>query len=162
MVARHPQNEGYAWGDPLGVYSGNRPDRFNLCIRIVYSSFYSQAEEEFAISRLNNGFICQDLDYLDRGGGLLAVQRVCASGDSISPLYRRDANDVAVEFLAELPDGSSYLRRGVSITISPAYAFLTCNESHLISYASKQKREGAYAPSLRNLPSVSWLDRLSA
>lgn len=35
---------------------------FNLYIRIAYSSFYSKAQEEFAIPGVNNGFICQDLD----------------------------------------------------------------------------------------------------
>ena len=38
---------------------------FNLYIRIAYSSFYSKAQEEFAIPGVNNGFICQDLDYYD-------------------------------------------------------------------------------------------------
>ena len=32
---------------------------FNLYIRIAYSSFYSKAQEEFAIPGVNNGFICR-------------------------------------------------------------------------------------------------------
>ena len=40
---------------------------FNLYIRIAYSSFYSKAQEEFTIPGVNNGFICQDLDYYDEG-----------------------------------------------------------------------------------------------
>ena len=40
---------------------------FNLYIRLAYSSFYSKAQEEFTIPGVNNGYICQDLDYYDEG-----------------------------------------------------------------------------------------------
>lgn len=79
---------------------------FNLYIRIAYSSFYSKAQEEFAIPGVNNGFICQDLDYYDEGDCWLFSGY--SSSEGPSPLYRRDANGETVKFTAELPDGTPY------------------------------------------------------
>lgn len=104
---------------------------FNLYIRIAYSSFYSKAQEEFAIPGVNNGFICQDLDYYDEGDCWL-LQRLQFEPKGPSPLYRRDANGETVKFTAELPDGTPYEGHGSGITSSENFAFLTCDEGYLV------------------------------
>lgn len=103
---------------------------FNLYIRIAYSSFYSKAQEEFAIPGVNNGFICQDLDYYDEGDCWLFSGY--SSSEGPSPLYRRDANGETVKFTAELPDGAPYEGHGSGITTSENFAFLTCDEGYLV------------------------------
>lgn len=103
---------------------------FNLYIRIAYSSFYSKAQEEFAIPGVNNGFICQDLDYYDEGDCWLFSGY--SSSEGPSPLYRRDANGETVKFTAELPDGTPYEGHGSGITTSENFAFLTCDEGYLV------------------------------
>ena len=113
---------------------------FNLYIRIAYSSFYSKAQEEFVIPGVNNGFICQDLDYYDEGDCWLFSGY--SSSEGPSPLYRRDANGETVKFTAELPDGTPYEGHGSGITTSENFAFLTCNEGYLVFDAAALAQVG--------------------
>jgi hypothetical protein len=107
---------------------------FNLYIRTTYNAFYEQATEQFEIPGIHEGFICQDLDYYDDADCWFFSGY--ASGDDVSPLYRRNADGSSVEFSAQLPDGSPYTGHGSGITTSSEYAFLTCDSGYLVFQAS--------------------------
>lgn len=118
---------------------------FNIYIRATYSAFYSQATEEFEIPGIHAGFICQDLDYYEDADCWFFSGYTTGgnSSESASPLYRRNADGSAVEFSAQLPDGSPYMGHGSGITTSSDYAFLTCDNGYLVFHASDLVNAGA-------------------
>lgn len=118
---------------------------FNIYIRATYSAFYSQATEEFEIPGIHAGFICQDLDYYEDADCWFFSGYATGgnSSESASLLYRRNADGSAVEFFAQLPDGSPYTGHGSGITTSSDYAFLTCDNGYLVFHASDLVNAGA-------------------
>ena len=118
---------------------------FNIYIRATYSVFYSQATEEFEIPGIHAGFICQDLDYYEDADCWFFSGYATGgnSSESASPLYRRNADGSAVEFSAQLPDGSPYTGHGSGIATSSDYAFLTCDNGYLVFHASDLVNAGA-------------------
>lgn len=103
---------------------------FNIYMRAAYSTFYSEAQAEFQIPGIHEGFVCQDLDHYQEGDCWFFSGY--ASSDGPSPLYRRAADGSATEFFAQLPDGSPYTDHGSAITTSADYAFLACEGGYLV------------------------------
>lgn len=103
---------------------------FNIYMRAAYSTFYSEAQAEFQIPGIHEGFVCQDLDHYEEGDCWFFSGY--AASDGPSPLYRRAADGTATEFFAQLPDGSPYTDHGSAITTSADYAFLACEGGYLV------------------------------
>lgn len=112
----------------------------NVYVRVTYSTFYAQAQREFAIPGVNEGFVCQDLDYCDAADCWLFSGYATSGGPS--PLYRLDADGGTVEFFAQLPDGSTYEDHGSAITTSDDYAFLACENGYLVFDATDLEQAG--------------------
>lgn len=110
----------------------------NLYVRVAYSAFYSEAQREFAIPGINDGFVCQDLDFYDEADCWLFSGYATGSGPS--PLYRLDSDGSSTRFFATLPDGSPYVDHGSAITTSSEYAFLACEGGYLVFEAADLAR----------------------
>lgn len=119
----------------------------NIYVQTTYASFYDQAEKQFEIPGINDGFIPQDLDYLDSENVWFFSGYM--NDGSPSPLYKRtnntaaenveaaengtgnDAQTVTKINLAN-PDGTPYTDHGSAITTTDEYAFLAAEESYLV------------------------------
>ena len=102
----------------------------NIYVRVAYHTYYSEAQREFNIPGIHDGFVCQDLDYYDEGSCWLFSGY--DAGGGASPLYRRDADGRVARFYAKLPDGTIYDDHGSAITTTDRYAFLACEDGCLI------------------------------
>ena len=124
---------------------------FNIYTRAAYSTFYSEAQAEFQIPGIHEGFVCQDLDHYEEGDCWFFSGY--AADDGPSPLYRRAADGSATKFFAQLPDGSSYTDHGSAITTSADYAFLACEGGYLVfDVADLAWRKGK--PCARSIASI--------
>lgn len=118
----------------------------NIYVNTTYATFYDQAEKQFEIPGINNGFIPQDLDYLDSKDIWLFSGYM--NDGSPSPLYKRtnstannttsnpannteSARTVTKIQLAN-PDGTPYTDHGSAITTTDQYAFLAAEQSYLV------------------------------
>ena len=78
----------------------------NIYVRVAYHTYYSEAQREFNIPGIHDGFVCQDLDY--------------------------DEDVSVARFYAKLPDGTIYDDHGSAITTTDRYAFLACEDGYLV------------------------------
>lgn len=102
----------------------------NIYVRVAYHTYYSEAQREFNIPGIHDGFVCQDLDYYDEASCWLFSGY--DAGGGASPLYRRDADGSVARFYAKLPDGTVYDDHGSAITTTGDYAFLACKDGYLV------------------------------
>lgn len=102
----------------------------NVFVRVAYGPFYSAAEKEFPIPGANEGFIPQDLDYLDASGEWLFSGY--ATGDGVSPVYKRGIDGSVARLTVELPDGTAYRGHGSAITSTDRYVFLVREGGYLV------------------------------
>lgn len=94
----------------------------NAFVRIAYGPFYEAAIKEFPIPGLGQGFVPQDLDYLD-GADAWLFSGYSANGGP-SPLYRRDADGSVARLTVTLPDGTTYEGHGSAVTSTERYVLL--------------------------------------
>lgn len=94
----------------------------NVYVRVAYHTYYSEAQREFNIPGIHDGFVCQDLDYYDEGSCWFFSGYDASGGPSY--VYRRDADGTVARLLVMLPDGSIYDDHGSAITTNSQYAFL--------------------------------------
>lgn len=102
----------------------------NAYMHGTYSRFYETARAEFMQPELDEGFIPQDLDYLDAAQGWLFSGYM--SDGSPSPLYRQCDDGTFAKLLVALPDGSIYDGHGSGVTSTGSHVLLTCEEGYLI------------------------------
>lgn len=102
----------------------------NIYVRVTYSSFYQEAREEFVEPGLNEGFIPQDIDYLNWGNCWLFSGYM---GNGLaSPIYKELDDNTYAKLTISMPDGSIYDGHGSGITSKGEYVFLTCEEGYLV------------------------------
>ncbi|MEI3376266.1 MAG: hypothetical protein V8R08_00250 [Coriobacteriales bacterium] len=106
----------------------------NIYVHVAYHTYYSEAQREFNIPGIHEGFVCQDLDYYDEASCWLFSGY--DAGGGVSPLYRRDADGSVARFYAKLPDGSVYDDHGSAITTTDDHAFLACEDGYLVFNAA--------------------------
>lgn len=102
----------------------------NIYARTAFSSFYEQAENEFAIPGIDSGFVPQDLDFYDMGQTWL-FSGYMADG-SASPVYKRYIDGTVSEMYVKNPDGTDYTGHGSGITSTDQYIYLTCDDGYLV------------------------------
>lgn len=120
----------------------------NIYMRTNFALFYGMAEEEFPIPGTADGFVVQDLDFLDEDESWLFSGY---SGDgSASPVYKRGLDGTVSRFYVELSDGSLYDGHGSGITSQGDFVFLTCEGGYLILPAQDvaQAADGERVPVL--------------
>ncbi len=106
----------------------------NVFVRATYSTFYDAAQPQFQIPGINEGFIPQDLDYLDESDSWLFSGYV--SKDSPSPLYKRASDGEVSRIYVDLPDGTVYDGHGSGVTSTADYVFLTREGGYLVMSAT--------------------------
>lgn len=107
----------------------------NIYVNTTYAAFYDQAEKQFEIPGINNGFIPQDLDYLDAQDLWLFSGYMNDGGPS--PIYKRtnnaaDETQTVTKIQLANPDGTPYTDHGSAITTTDKYAFLAAEQSYLV------------------------------
>ncbi len=110
----------------------------NVYIHTTYATFYDQAHEQFEIPGINNGFIPQDLDYLD-SAHMWFFSGYMNDG-SPSPLYKRVSTEAVdgttTETITKIqlanPDGTPYKGHGSAVTTTDTYAFVAADMSYLV------------------------------
>lgn len=102
----------------------------NIYVRVAYHTYYSEAQREFNIPGIHDGFVCQDLDYYDEGSCWLFSGY--DAGGGASPLYRRDADGRVARFYAKLPDGTIYDDHGLGHHDDGPLRFLACEDGYLV------------------------------
>lgn len=106
----------------------------NIFMHTTYATFYDKAEAQFQIPGINEGFIPQDLDYLDESGTWLFSGYM--TDDSPSPLYKRTSDGQVSRIFVDLPDGEVYTGHGSAITTTADYAFLAREGGYLVMNAA--------------------------
>lgn len=106
----------------------------NVYVRVAYHTYYSEAQREFNIPGIHDGFVCQDLDYYDEGSCWFFSGYDASGGPSY--IYRRDADGTVARLLVMLPDGSIYDDHGSAITTNSQYAFLASEDGYFVLSAS--------------------------
>lgn len=114
----------------------------NIFVGVVYQSFYAQAEREFAIPGVSEGFIPQDLDCLEDGTWLFSGYM---TKDGESPVYFLRPDGTTGRFLPIRPDGSSYDGHGSGITSDANWVFLTDGEGFLAFELAEVEAAGSNA-----------------
>lgn len=94
----------------------------NAFVRIHYSQFYNTAEAQFPVPGLDEGFIPQDLDYLDIADTWLFSGYV---GSGPSPIYVRASDGSVKHIYVKMLDGVPYDGHGSGITSDDTRVFLT-------------------------------------
>ena len=94
----------------------------NAFVRISYNQFYNSAEPQFPIPGLDEGFIPQDLDYLDVADAWL-FSGYAASGPS--PIYVCASDGSTKRIFVKMLDGVPYDGHGSGITSDDTRVFLT-------------------------------------
>lgn len=94
----------------------------NVFVRVTYSEFYNTAEPQFAIPGDGEGFIPQDLDYLD-SEDLWLFSGYANEGPS--PLYKRAADGTVQRIFVKMLDGVPYDGHGSGVTSDSEHVFLT-------------------------------------
>lgn len=104
-------------------------------VRTSCEPFYEEAYKGFEIPGIGNGFVPQDMFFLDDEKTWLF------SGYDIdrkeSPIYKVKADGTVIRNTVTLPDGSIYKGHGAAITASSAYAFLTVDDGYVVLERSK-------------------------
>lgn len=107
----------------------------NAFVRVAYAPFYDQATREFPIPGVSEGFVPQDLDYLDAADEWLFSGYMAA--DLPSPVYKRAADGSVARLSVELPDGSAYRGHGSAITSTDHFVFLAREQGYLVLDAAE-------------------------
>lgn len=107
----------------------------NVFVRTAYAPFYDQATREFPIPGVGEGFVPQDLDYLDDANEWL-FSGYMADGLP-SPIYKRALDGSVAQLAVELPDGSEYRGHGSAITSTDRYVLITRDEGYLVFDAAE-------------------------
>lgn len=120
----------------------------NFYVRTAYGQFYQQAQPQFPIPGTNEGFVVQDLDYLD--GDQLWLFSGYRETEPGSPVYKRTADGGVTKFFVALPDGSVYDGHGGGISSTGDYVYLTCEGGYLVldAQAVAQVADGGSVPVL--------------
>lgn len=104
---------------------------FNLYIHVTYADFYKQARQEFAIPGINDGFVPQDMAWLE--GSQQWLFSGYAGDHGPSPLYRTSESGADVcKFFVTNPDGSAYEGHGGGVTADGQFTFLTTEGGFLV------------------------------
>lgn len=106
----------------------------NLFVRVAYEPFYERAQAVFPLPGLSEGFVPQDLDYLDEADAWLFSGYTAAGGPS--PLYRRSSEGAVARLAVEMPDGTPYDDHGSAVTSEGGYVLLSCEGGYLALSAS--------------------------
>lgn len=102
----------------------------NVFVQLTYAQFNEKASVAVPIPGLNNGFIPQDIDYLDDADAWLFSGY--AQNDAASPIYKRNSDESVARIVPELPNGEAYAGHGSGITSNNDYVFLTQDEGILV------------------------------
>ncbi len=100
----------------------------NIFVKVTYGPFFAQAEREFAIPGIEEGFIPQDLDCLEDGTWIFSGYM---TEGGPSPLYFLKPDGSTGSFQPVRVDGSDYGGHGSGITSDGVHVFLTDDEGIL-------------------------------
>lgn len=101
----------------------------NAYVRVAYAPFYERASAAFPLPGIDEGFVPQDLDYLDLADAWL-VSGYMADG-SPSPLYRRAADGSVARLTVATPEGAPYDGHGSAVTSTDDHVLLACEGGYL-------------------------------
>ncbi len=100
----------------------------NIFVKVTYGPFFAQAEREFAIPGIEEGFIPQDLDCLEDGTWVFSGYMTKGGP---SPVFFLKPDGFTGSFQPVRADGSDYDGHGSGITSDGAHVFLTDDEGIL-------------------------------
>ncbi len=102
----------------------------NAYVRVSCSNFYAAAKPAFEMPGLDEGFIPQDLDYVE------ATEEWLFSGyvddDGASPIYRRAKDGSISKVYINYPNGNVYRGHGSGITSNSQFVFVTDKQGYLV------------------------------
>jgi hypothetical protein len=102
----------------------------NIFVRVAYSSFFDQAQNEFATPGINTGFVPQDLAYLE-DDDIWLFSGYMGDG-SASPLWRRTSDGGTSRVYLQWQNGSDYKGHGSAVTSYDNYVFVACDAGYLV------------------------------
>lgn len=102
----------------------------NIYVHVAYADFYKEAQMEFTIPGLNDGFVVQDLCYIEDED--CWVFSGYHTGGEISPLYVRRSDGSVVKLQPRFPDGAYYDGHGGGINTGNGKVYITCENGYLV------------------------------
>lgn len=103
---------------------------FNAFIYLQSPVFFHRATPGIDIPGTHDGFVVQDIDYLESASAWLFSGY--DGGGGPSPVYRRDSDGTVSRVLVETPDGKQYAGHGSGITHSGDKVLLTYEDGYLV------------------------------
>lgn len=103
---------------------------FIIYMRSTYSQFYGNAEAEFDIPGVNEGFIPQDMDYASPYDAWIFSGYM--NDDTASPIYRRTSDGSVSRVFVNRPDGEGYRGHGGGITSDMEHVLITDGSGYLV------------------------------
>lgn len=101
----------------------------NLYVHIAYSTFFNEAKVEFAMPGLNDGFVIQDMAYIDIEDSYIFSGYV---DNQPSPLYRRHKDGSYDKVYLAFPDGAIYDGHGGGCSYYNNRIYVTCENGYLV------------------------------
>lgn len=102
-------------------------------VRKTCSEFYDRAQRQMVIPGLKEGFVPQDLFYVDSADSwLFSGYDPKRKEGKVSPIYKIDAKGNVTKICVELPSGVVYKGHGAAICTTDEHAFLTVKDGYVV------------------------------